>query len=123
MSGNRWIAIGALSGAIAVGLGAFGAHGLKERLTPEMLEIWKTAVLYQALHAPALILFGLFRERAGARDFAGWCFLLGSVLFSFTLYGLALGGEKWLGAITPFGGVLLIVGWLDFAVQARWTKR
>ena len=122
MSPTRWIAVGALSGALAVALGAFGAHALKERLSPEMLDVWKTAVLYQALHAPALILFGLFRRQLGTRDLAGWCFLIGSAVFAFTLYGLALGGPKLLGAITPLGGLLLIAGWLDFALQA-WKSR
>lgn len=115
----NWIAIGAAWGALAVILGAFGAHGLKERATPEELEIWKTGVLYHALHAPALVLFGLFQERRTCGGGPGVCFLLGSAIFSGTLYGIVLGGPRTLGAITPIGGLLLIVGWVWFGLQAR----
>ena len=115
----NWIAIGAAWGAIAVLLGAFGAHGLKDRVTPEDLEIWKTGVLYHALHAPALVLFGLFQERRASGGGPGSCFLLGSAIFSGTLYGIALGGPRALGAVTPIGGLLLIVGWVWFGLQAR----
>jgi uncharacterized membrane protein YgdD (TMEM256/DUF423 family) len=129
----NWIAVGALSGALAVALGAFGAHGLKDRVSAADLEIWKTGVLYQAIHAVALVLFGLFRDGLGrdgrGRDgfrtkgrgwssAPGWAFLSGSLVFSGTLYALALGGPRVLGAITPLGGLALIVGWLAFAVLA-----
>jgi uncharacterized membrane protein YgdD (TMEM256/DUF423 family) len=114
----NWIAIGALSGALAVVLGAFGAHALKSRVGPDELEIWKTAVQYQATHALALVFFGLFRERRATSATPGWCFLTGSAIFSGTLYGLALGGPRVLGAVTPIGGVLFIAGWILFAVQA-----
>jgi uncharacterized membrane protein YgdD (TMEM256/DUF423 family) len=117
----NWIAVGALSGALAVVLGAFGAHALKSRVGPDELDIWKTAVLYQATHALALVLFGLFRQRRVASAAPGWCFLAGSAIFSGTLYGLALGGPRILGAITPIGGVLFIAGWLAFAWQALRT--
>jgi uncharacterized membrane protein YgdD (TMEM256/DUF423 family) len=115
---NAWIAAGASSAALAVALGAFGAHALKTRVDEPALELWRTAVLYQALHALALIAFGLFRARGGTRDVAGWAFLAGSIVFAGTLDALALGGPKWLGAITPIGGLLFIAGWIDFAVQA-----
>jgi uncharacterized membrane protein YgdD (TMEM256/DUF423 family) len=124
----NWIAIGALSGALAVVLGAFGAHGLKDRISPADLEIWRTGVLYQAIHAVALVLFGLFRdglardgfrrEKRGWSSAPGWAFLSGSLVFSGTLYALALGGPRVLGAITPLGGLAFIVGWLAFAVIA-----
>lgn len=114
---RNWIAIGAVSTAVAVVCGAFGAHALKGRITPEDLSIWQTGVLYHLMHAPALVLYGMFTR--GGRHAAGWCLFTGSVVFSGTLYGLALGGPRWLGAITPIGGVLLIVGWLAFAWEAR----
>jgi len=118
MRPRTWIAVGAFSGALAVALGAFGAHGLKERVTPEDLAIWETAVHYQGLHAVALVLFGLFAERARAGAAAGWSFLLGALIFSGTLYGIVLGGPRWLGAITPIGGTALILGWLVFGLAA-----
>ena len=118
MTPRTWIAIGAFSGALTVLLGAFGAHGLKDTAPPEDLAIWQTAVHYQGLHAVALILFGLFARRAGARAFAGWAFLLGALIFSGTLYGMVLGGPRWLGAITPIGGVAMIAGWVAFGLAA-----
>lgn len=118
MKGSSWIAVGAVSGAVTVALGAFGAHALKTRVTPEDLAIWETAVHYQGLHALALVLFGLWREQTGKRCIGGWGFLAGSAIFSGTLYALALGGPRWLGAITPIGGTALIVGWLAFATSA-----
>jgi uncharacterized membrane protein YgdD (TMEM256/DUF423 family) len=114
----NWIAIGCASGALAVVLGAFGAHALKERVGADELDIWKTAVQYQALHALALVLFGLFRERRSVGSAPGWCFAAGSAIFSGTLYAIVLGGPRVLGAVTPVGGVLLIGGWIAFAVQA-----
>jgi uncharacterized membrane protein YgdD (TMEM256/DUF423 family) len=114
----NWIAIGCVLGAIAVVGGAFGAHGLKERISPEALEVWKTGVLYNALHAIALVLYGVF-DREGRKGAAGWCFLCGIALFSGSLYALALGAPRIVGAITPFGGVLLTLGWIAFAFQAR----
>lgn len=114
----NWIRIGALSSATAVVMGAFGAHLLKDSLAPAALDVWKTAVLYHLVHGPALVLYGLFeRERKGR--VAGVCFLIGTLLFSGSLYALALGAPRWCGAITPVGGVLLISGWLSFAIQAQ----
>jgi uncharacterized membrane protein YgdD (TMEM256/DUF423 family) len=84
-----------------------------------MLEIWKTAVLYQGLHASALVLTGLWAVRSGRGGAAGWGFLLGTLLFSGSLYALALGAPKIVGAITPFGGVAFILGWILLAVAAR----
>lgn len=114
----NWIAAGALSGAITVALGALGAHGLKETLGPDGLDLWRTAAHYQGLHALALIAWGLYSERRGAGSLCGWCFLIGSLLFSGSIYGLALDGPaSILGPITPLGGVLFIVGWLVWAVS------
>lgn len=118
MTARTWIAAGAFLGALTVGLGAFGAHALEQRVTPEELEIWKTAVHYQGLHALALIGFGLFAERAKASGLTGWAFTLGTLIFSGTLYAIVLGGPRWLGAITPIGGTALIVGWIALGVAA-----
>lgn len=119
----RWIGIGAAWGGLAVALGAFGAHALKDRIGATELEWWHTGVLYHALHAIGLVLYGTFRERGpGARTALGAgpgnCFLVGSVIFSGTLYAMALGCPHWLGMVTPVGGGLLIGGWVGFAVQA-----
>ena len=114
----NWIAIGAVWAAIGVAFGALGAHALKDRVTPEMLDIWRTGVLYHVLHALALVLYGLFRERRTAGAWPGQALLFGSLVFSFTLYGIVLGGPKMLGAVTPIGGVAMIAGWLGLAAQA-----
>ena len=118
MKPHGWVGVGALSGAVTVALGAFGAHALKDSVPAEDLDIWRTAVLYQGLHALALVLFGTFRQQRGGGGAAGWAFVVGSVVFSGSLYALVLGGPRWLGAITPIGGVSLIVGWLAFALAA-----
>jgi uncharacterized membrane protein YgdD (TMEM256/DUF423 family) len=123
MRPNHWIAAGALSAALAVALGAFGAHALAGRLDARGLEIWHTAVQYQGLHALALVGFGLYRARFAGSDLAGWGFLAGSVLFSGSLYGLALGGPRFLGPITPLGGTAFLFGWLMLALQALRVRR
>lgn len=115
---NGWIAAGAVLGGLAVVLGAFGAHALEGRLSPEQEGWWETGVLYHALHASALVLWGLDHARRRRSAAPGWCFLVGAAIFGGTLYGLALGGPRWLGAVTPIGGTLLIVGWGLFALQA-----
>ena len=122
MNPERWIAAGALSMGLAVVLGAFGAHALNERLSASgHLESWRTAVLYQALHALALIALGLMPARIASRA-AGGLFLAGAALFSGSIYGLALDGPKAvLGPMTPLGGTLLIAGWLVLAWTA-WRR-
>lgn len=110
---------GSVSGLIGVLLGAFGAHALADRLNPEMQAIWQTAVQYQFYHAAALLAVGLLARQGligAAASTAAVAFTLGSVVFSGTLYVLALSGVRWLGAITPFGGGLLIVGWIALLV-------
>lgn len=119
----NFIAAGALSGAITVALGALGAHGLKETLGAEGLDLWRTAAHYQGLHALALIALGLDAARRPLGAAAGWCFLVGSLLFSGSIYGLALGGPGGiLGPITPLGGVLFITGWLIWGWRAVRTR-
>ncbi len=111
----NWAAIGAGLMFLTVALGAFGAHGLKTRLAPEMLAIFETGVRYQAYHALGLLALAALK----GPDRAGWCFLVGIVLFSGSLYALALTGVRWLGAITPIGGVLFLVGWALFALKLK----
>ncbi|MGB1128382.1 MAG: DUF423 domain-containing protein [Opitutales bacterium] len=111
------------SGFTAVALGAFGAHALKEALVAAgTLEVWKTAVDYQFWHALALLLCALVRNGGPAGSTAGMLFTIGSLVFSGSLYGLALGGPGWLGPITPIGGLSLMGGWAALAV-AFWRKR
>ena len=113
MTSTRWIALGALWMGAAVVLGAFGAHALNERLVDSgHLEDWRTAVRYQAWHALALIAVGVLYRDARFPAAIGWLFLLGSVMFSGSIYGLSLDGPgAVLGPITPLGGLLMIVGW------------
>jgi uncharacterized membrane protein YgdD (TMEM256/DUF423 family) len=113
--------IGALSGFFAVLGGAFGAHALRGRLDPARLQTFETAARYQLLHAIVLVLLSLLLARSGQRmlRWSGTLFLLGTVLFSGSLYALALTGQTWLGAITPLGGVCLLLGWLALARGLR----
>jgi uncharacterized membrane protein YgdD (TMEM256/DUF423 family) len=115
-----FFSLGALSGAISVAAGAFGAHALKARLAPDLLAIFDTGARYQALHALALLAVAWACARWPGRvaAVAGWCFVLGTLLFSGSLYALALSGVRSLGAITPFGGVLFIAGWFALALAA-----
>ncbi len=118
---ERFFAVaGALSGFIAVGAGAFGAHGLKSRLTPDLLAVFDTAARYQMFHALALLAaaWAIGRWTGRAAVAAGWCFVGGTLLFSGSLYLLALTGVRGFGAITPLGGVLFLAGWLLLAVAA-----
>ena len=119
-AGTSFLIIAACYGASGVALGAFGAHGLKNHLSAVGLETWQTAVSYHLLHALALLVAGLwlrFAEVAGQAHpaplvVAGWSFAAGVLLFSGSLYALALGGPRLLGPVTPLGGVAFIVGWL-----------
>ena len=101
---------------IAVALGAFGAHGLKSSIDAEHLATWNTAVHYHALHALALVAFGIWRERTPGSNFPGFAFQAGIVIFSGSLYALALGGPTGLGPVTPFGGMALLSGWLSLGI-------
>ena len=116
-----FLLIACVLGGLSVALGAFAAHGLKSRLTPDLLSVFEVGVRYQMYHALALLaVCGLGRELWNdpwtAR--AGWAWVLGVVLFSGSLYCLALSGMPMLGAITPFGGVLFIAGWCFLAAAA-----
>ncbi len=117
MAPTTWLTTGALLGAAAVAAGAFGAHGLKSRVTPEDLAIFETAARYQLIHALALLAVGWIADRwPGAFvNAAGVCFVGGIAIFSGSLYLLVLTGARWLGAITPIGGLALILGWLALA--------
>lgn len=105
---------------LAVGFGAFGAHYLMQRLEPNELNIFEIGARYQMYHALALLAVGFFAIRVTTPllNLAGFMFLGGTVVFSGSLYLLALTGTKWLGAITPIGGVLLLLGWGLFAFSA-----
>jgi uncharacterized membrane protein YgdD (TMEM256/DUF423 family) len=109
--------LGALSAFIGVALGAFAAHGLKARLDPAMLVTFETGVRYHMYHALGLLAVGWACTRwpGWATTASGWLFVAGTLLFSGSLYALALTGERWLGAITPFGGLTFLAGWLSLA--------
>ena len=112
-SQKTFLILGCASAAIGVAAGAFGAHGLKNTLAPEMLTVYETAVRYQMYHAFALIISGIISSRSNAKcTMAGWCFLVGTLLFSGSLYLMTLTGARWLGAVTPFGGVAFLLGWI-----------
>jgi uncharacterized membrane protein YgdD (TMEM256/DUF423 family) len=117
---RNWTLVGAVLGGLAVAAGAFGAHALKDRLSPEALGWWHTGAQYHLLHAVALVLTGLALPHGRPRAIAtaGAAFASGIVLFSGSLYALALSGARWLGAVTPVGGLLLIVGWAALAGSA-----
>ena len=114
MKPTFFLAIAALGGCLSVAMGAFGAHLLKSKLTLEKLSAWETAVQYQSYHVLALLAVALWlaNQSVSLLQGAAICFIVGTVLFSGSLYLLALGAPRFLGMVTPLGGVLLIVGWL-----------
>ncbi|MBI2207746.1 MAG: DUF423 domain-containing protein [Candidatus Rokubacteria bacterium] len=118
---RAFLVLGALSGCVAVALGAFAAHGLRERVPADMLAVFETGARYQMYHALALIAVAWVATRGGGTMIvaAGWLFVAGTLLFSGSLYLLVLTGQRWLGAITPLGGVAFLLGWLALAV-AGW---
>lgn len=118
---KTFLVLASVFGGLAVALGAFGAHALGERLGPDGLQTYETAVRYQFYHALALIgvAFAVFRwPESSLAGIAGWLFVAGIVVFSGSLYILVLAGMRWMGAITPIGGVALIAGWVCLAVAA-----
>jgi uncharacterized membrane protein YgdD (TMEM256/DUF423 family) len=113
--------LGALSAFLAVGAGAFGAHALRSRLDPDLLAVFETGVRYQMYHALALLAVAWVVTRwPGPWPVrAGWLFVAGTLLFSGSLYALALSGLRWLGAVTPLGGVAFRAGWLCLVLAVR----
>jgi len=115
---KAFLVAGSLAAALAVVLGAFGAHALKARLGADLLAVWRTAVEYHFYHALALLAVGLLLLHFPAESalrWAGLAFAVGLLLFSGSLYVLALSGLRWLGAVTPLGGLAFIAGWLALA--------
>ena len=104
----RW---GAMFGFFAVALGAFGAHGLRDRLSSESMAVFQTGVQYQMIHALALLGLAALFDKAKFAGAVGWLFVFGVLIFSGSLYLLAITGERWIGAVTPFGGLCFLAGW------------
>ncbi|WP_025673380.1 DUF423 domain-containing protein [Salinivibrio socompensis] len=121
---NHWISIAALGAGLAVGLGAFAAHGLKPVLSDYQLAIFKTGVNYQMWHSLALLGLCALASRLSTRLFnwVAWAWLVGVICFSGSLYLLALTDMHWLGPITPVGGVSFLIGWGGLAVGAWRTN-
>ncbi len=119
---HLFIAIASISGFLAVMLGAFGAHGLKDRLSPDLMAVWHTAVQYHFWHTLALFGVGILLSQNGQASkwlaTSGWLFTVGIVFFSGSLYVLSLSGIRWLGAITPIGGLLWLLGWAGLCYAA-----
>ena len=117
---QSFLLYGCVLGFIGVAAGAFGAHGLKGRLSAELLATVEVAVRYQMYHALALLAAAWAVERFGPGPavWSGWLFLVGTLIFSGSLYVLTLSGVRWLGAVTPLGGLLLMGGWLCLAWSA-----
>lgn len=112
----NWIGIAAINMAIAVALGAFGAHGLKGVVNVQQLEWWHTATLYLFVHALGLLLVGLLIRLRYITQTTAFLLQIGIIIFAGSLYAMTLGAPRWFGAITPIGGVLMIAGWLWLAV-------
>lgn len=118
----NWTAIGSVFLAFAVALGAFGAHGLKDRLSEYAMSVYEKAVFYHFLHALGLLIVGLLAKTAvisfAGANRVGWLLSIGIVIFSGSLYALAISGVRVLGAITPIGGIAFIAAWLMLAYEA-----
>jgi uncharacterized membrane protein YgdD (TMEM256/DUF423 family) len=119
MAWTTWITIGSFSGAISVLLGAFGAHAMKGKFSDEYLAVFETGVRYQIIHALAIIAVAMVAARIDgtAIKMAGYLFLVGSILFSGSLYALVWTGQRSLGMITPVGGLALIMGWILLGIS------
>ena len=116
---KTFLMIAAISGLLAVALGAFGAHGLKARVSADLLTVYHTGVQYHFYHTLALAVVGLLLlhyPQASGLQWSGWLFTAGIVVFSGSLYVLTLTGVRWLGAITPLGGLAFMAGWLLLAL-------
>ncbi|MQA29664.1 MAG: DUF423 domain-containing protein [Luteitalea sp.] len=112
--------LAAVMGFVGVGLGAFGAHGLRGRLSPEMLAVFETGVRYHMYHTLAILMTAALVTRVDGRALpaAGWCFTAGIFLFSGSLYALAITGVTTLGVVTPLGGLAFLAGWACLAIAA-----
>jgi uncharacterized membrane protein YgdD (TMEM256/DUF423 family) len=119
-----FFSLGAASAFLAVAAGAFGAHSLRGRLSADLLAVFETAARYQIYHALALfaVAWAATRWPSGSIQWAGWLFLIGTILFSGSLYALSLTGTRWLGAITPLGGLAFLGGWILLAISV-WQHR
>jgi uncharacterized membrane protein YgdD (TMEM256/DUF423 family) len=118
---NLFVFLGSVSGGLAVVLGAFGAHALRDRLGPQMLAVFETGVRYQLFHALAMLAVALLSERGRSASLlasSGALFLVGTFLFSGSLYVLTMTGVRWVGAITPIGGICFLGGWVLLALAA-----
>lgn len=118
---RTFLLIGSVYGFLGVALGAFGAHALKSRLSPDMLAVFETGVRYQMYHAFAILIVAAAIGHLGSirlLNVAGWSFTVGILLFSGSLYALSLSEIRALGAVTPFGGLLFLLGWICLAVFA-----
>ena len=115
---KTFLMIAAISGLLAVAIGAFGAHGLKGKLTEDLMAVYQTGVQYHFYHTLALLLVGILALHAPqlSLNWSGYLFAVGILIFSGSLYVLALTGIKWLGAITPLGGLALMAGWATLAL-------
>lgn len=122
MNNQFFISLAAVMAGLSVAAGAFASHALKDRLSEKALAIFETGSKYQMYHALALLIVGFFLSRSEVAptllNTAGWAFIVGVILFSGSLYALSLSGVKWLGAITPIGGVAFLVGWACLAIAA-----
>ncbi len=117
---RTWLVVGSVSGFLSVAAGAFGAHALRRRVPPDLLSVWETGARYQMVHALAIVAVGLLASRSpsGAANAAAWAFVVGTIVFSGSLYALAWTGLRGLGAVTPIGGLAFLAGWALLAVAA-----
>jgi uncharacterized membrane protein YgdD (TMEM256/DUF423 family) len=120
--GRIFIILGSINMFLSVALGAFGAHGLRGKISEHLLEVYQTGVHYHMVHGLGMLIIGVFAERlaVGLKQarMAGWFLQAGIIFFSFSLYTLAMTNIGWLGAITPIGGVCFLIGWILFALAA-----
>ncbi|WP_438012991.1 DUF423 domain-containing protein [Psychrobacter raelei] len=114
----NWIAIAAINLAMAVALGAFGAHGIKAIASPEQLAWWHTGAQYLFYHALGLLLVGLLIKLGYTTQTTAWLLQIGIIIFAGSLFAMTLGAPRWFGAITPIGGSLMIIGWVWLAITA-----
>ncbi|HUL93220.1 MAG TPA: DUF423 domain-containing protein [Burkholderiales bacterium] len=118
---KTFLTLGGVAALLGVALGAFGAHALKNRIPAEMLTLWHTGVEYHAYHALGLLAVGIVAAQlpdSTLLKWSGWLMLAGILLFSGSLYALALSGERWLGAVTPVGGLAFLAAWALFVAAA-----